>query len=157
MGRHSTYTPELGKRICEALSGHKSGLRSLCDDNPDFPEPATIIQWRSRFPDFAEGYAQAREAQLVMMAEDIVDLSDDDTLDPQDKRLRVDTRKWLLSKLVHTVYGDKLDVTSGGEAISTPPHMIDARVQSIIMQARARKHGTEPLPQLDDNALKLLD
>lgn len=30
-------------------------------------------------------------------------------------RLRVDTRKWYLSKVLPKIYGDKLDVNHGGE------------------------------------------
>ncbi|MDQ3023905.1 MAG: hypothetical protein M3R04_05925 [bacterium] len=89
------------------------------------------------------------------MAEDIVDLSNDETLDPNDKRIRIDTRKWLLSKLIPRTYGDKLDVTSDGQALAVPSHQVDARIQSIIMQAQLRK-VSDALP-LSAEALKLLD
>jgi hypothetical protein len=49
------------------------------------------------------------------VAEDIIDISDDKLGDPQRDRLRVDARKWLLSKMLPKKYGDKLDVTSDGE------------------------------------------
>ena len=37
----------------------------------------------------------------------------------QRDRLRVDARKWMLGKMQPKKYGDKLDVTSDGEKIST--------------------------------------
>jgi hypothetical protein len=159
MSQESQYTPELGKRICDALAMHDGGLRTLCQQHDEFPTPATICKWRNNFVEFDEMYADAKRRQLDLMAEDIVDISNDDTLEPNDKRLRVDTRKWLLSKLMSKVYGDKLDVTSGGEALAPPSHQIDARIQSIIMQARLRKAGGDQslIDQLDANALKLLD
>ena len=83
------------------------------------------------------------------MAEDIIDISNDETLDPNDKRIRIDTRKWLLSKLLPKTYGDKLDVTSGGEALAVPSHQVDARIQSIVMQAQQRA-------LLEDEAQRLL-
>ena len=150
------YSTELGIRICEALASHDGGLRSFCKKHDWAPCATAILDWRVRYAEFGERYSQAREQQLVMMAEDIVDISNDDSLDPSDKRTRINARQWLLSKLVHRVYGDKLDVTSNGEQLTTPSHLIDARVQSIIMQARQRKAGFE-LPQLDDNVLKLLE
>jgi hypothetical protein len=157
MSQESQYTPELGKRICDALAMHDGGLRTLCQQHDEFPTPATICKWRNNFVEFDEMYADAKRRQLDLMAEDIVDISNDDTLEPNDKRLRVDTRKWLLSKLMHKTYGDKLDVTSGGETLNTGNAMlVDQRVQSIIMQAQARRAGHE-LPELDANALKLLD
>lgn len=107
--------------------------------------------------DFAQNFADAKRRQIEAMAEDIVDISRDDTLDPADKRIRVDTLKWLLSKLIPKTYGDKIDVTSGGEALTPPSHQIDARIQSIIMQAHKRKELGADGSGLDANALKLLD
>lgn len=89
------------------------------------------------------------------MADDIIDISRDESLDPGDKRIQVDTLKWILSKLIPKTYGDKLDVTSDGAALAAPAHQIDARVQSIIMQAQQRKlkgQGT-----LTDEAMALLE
>ena len=36
-------------------------------------------------------------------------------------RLQIDTRKWMLGKLNPTKYGDKLDVTSGGDKLQAVP------------------------------------
>ena len=35
-------------------------------------------------------------------------------------RIRIDARKWMLSKLQPEKYGDKMDYTSGGEKIQFP-------------------------------------
>lgn len=69
------------------------------------------------------------------MAEDILDIADDGsndlmtiqkgsvTYEVENKevtnrsRLRVDTRKWLMSKMKPKKYGEKMDVTSDGEAL----------------------------------------
>jgi len=111
--------------------------------------------WLRDHADLAVQYARAKRTQLEAMAEDIVDIGRDDTIDPADKRIRIDSMKWLLSKLIPRTYGDKLDVTSDGAALATPPHLIDARVQSIIMQARERKRGE--VIDLDPEAIRLLE
>lgn len=72
------------------------------------------------------------------MAEDIMDISDDGSNDWMERnygdkvewitngealqrsRLRVDTRKWLMSKLAAKKYGDKLDMTTNGKDLPTP-------------------------------------
>jgi hypothetical protein len=41
-------------------------------------------------------------------------------------KLKVDTYKWLMAKLDTKNYGDKVDVTSGNEKISTSPTVIVA-------------------------------
>jgi hypothetical protein len=60
------------------------------------------------------------------MADEILEISDHREEDHtpftgmnvvQRDRLRIDTRKWLLSKLEPKKYGDKVDVTSGNEPI----------------------------------------
>ena len=38
----------------------------------------------------------------------------------QRSRIRIDTRKWIASKLKPKKYGDKVDVTTDGEKINTP-------------------------------------
>lgn len=38
---------------------------------------------------------------------------------PMRSRLRVDTRKWYLSKVLPKKFGEKMDVTSGGEKIES--------------------------------------
>ena len=49
-------------------------------------------------------------------AEEVLTIADNTTLDPQDRRIRVDTRKWLLSKVLPKVYGDKLTVAGDAKA-----------------------------------------
>jgi hypothetical protein len=158
-GRPTTYTEELGKRICHEIAGSDQGLRKLLAEHDDFPTLQTVLQWTRNNAQFADHFAQAKRQQIEAMAEDIVDLSNDDSIDPNDKRIRIDTRKWLLSKLIPRTYGDKLDVTSDGQALQVPTHQIDARVQSIIMMAQARRNGAmqEAIEGLDTNALKLLE
>jgi hypothetical protein len=64
-------------------------------------------------------YAHAQQAGLIAMADDINDIAD--SCDAQygaavnKARLQVDTRKWLLSKLLPQKYGDKVDVRHDGQ------------------------------------------
>jgi hypothetical protein len=48
-------------------------------------------------------------------ADEIVDIANRDDLDPHDKRVRIDTLKWLCSKLVPRRYGDRLLVAGEAE------------------------------------------
>jgi hypothetical protein len=57
-------------------------------------------------------YTRAREQQQQRWAEEILEISDDVALDPNDRRIRVDSRKWLLSKLLPKQYGDKIEVNA---------------------------------------------
>ena len=92
------------------------------------------------------------------MAEDTLSIADgtaDKPIAVQSAKLRIDTRRWLLSKLLPDTYGDKLDLTSKGEALQAPSHAIDARIQSIVLTAQRRQAG-EALG-LPDEAKNLLE
>jgi hypothetical protein len=72
-------------------------------------------------------YTRAREQQYQRWAEEILEISDDDTLDPNARRVRVDTRKWLLSKLLPKQYGDKIDVNTT-VTLRAPVELTDAEI-----------------------------
>jgi hypothetical protein len=57
-------------------------------------------------------YTRAKEQQQQRWAEEIIEISDDDTLDPNARRVRVDSRKWLLSKLLPKQYGDRVEINA---------------------------------------------
>jgi hypothetical protein len=69
-------------------------------------------------------YARACEERADLIADEVFDIADnigsnnmlikDDNVKVQRDRLRVDSRKWLLSKLNPKKYGDKIDVGVSG-------------------------------------------
>lgn len=122
-GRPSKYTPKLASEICNLISQGIS-LRKICDME-GMPGRGTVLSWLTRESDFRTDfqiqYAQARKAQAYGWADEILDIADDSSGDTytdakgneqtdwenvQRSRLRVDTRKWLLSKLLPKEYGD---------------------------------------------------
>lgn len=130
-GRPTDYTPELADKICaEIASGHS--LRTICSDE-SMPCMASIYSWLRTKPEFLEIYEKAKEDQSDALAEEMLDIADDGandwmlTNDPENlayrvvgenvqrSRLRVDTRKWIASKLKPKKYGDKQSVEVGGK------------------------------------------
>lgn len=124
VGRPTDYTQELGDLICELVSSTTYGLQKLCTLYPELPDKVTVNRWRHRFPEFRTQYAQAKCEQADLLAEECLDIADDDTFDTVTKynkdgseydacntefiarsRLRVDTRKWLAAKLLPKQYG----------------------------------------------------
>jgi hypothetical protein len=132
MGRPSTFTEELALSICERIAEGQS-LRSICR-LLDMPAQSTVFKWLTENVKFSEQYAHARVAQAELMADELLDIADDgsnDWMDRYDKegnvsgrvvdqeainrsRLRVDTRKWIASKLLPKKYGDKIDHEHSG-------------------------------------------
>lgn len=133
-----TYTPELAAEILEKLSEGQS-LRTAC--KPDhLPAVSTWFLWMRAHVGLSEQYTQAKQEAADAFTEDILDIADDGTNDwmadnydkgktpgyalngenIQRSKLRIETRRWLASKLKPKKYGDKLDLTSGGEKLPTP-------------------------------------
>ncbi len=135
MSGKSTYTPEQAQAICEELASGKS-LRQICSED-GFPTVQCVMKWLAQQPAFVEQYARAREQQTETWANEINDIADAAT--PEDfqvAKLRVDTRKWLLSKLAPKKYGDRLDVTGA----------VGLNIERIILTA-------PPLPPMNRPAL----
>ncbi len=141
-GRPTKYTDEAVDKICYLIATSKHGLHRILNDNPELPKFRTVFDWlmKEEYESFRTKYARAREAQQDFFGEEIIHISDDDSEDEifiesedgsgqsakrvmnnefvQRSKLRVETRKWLMSKLAPKKYGDKLDVTSDGNSIA---------------------------------------
>lgn len=135
-GRLTEYTAEIAAAICEALSEGMT-LREACRQE-GMPPESTVRRWvLDDREGFAAQYTRAREIGYHAMADELLEISDDGKNDwierqgdkgvgyeangehLQRSRLRVDTRKWLLSKALPKVYGEKIGVEhSGGIAVS---------------------------------------
>lgn len=126
------FDEELGKEICEKVACNTTSLRSLCKKNPHWPSDETIYKWRRENEKFAGMYAKAKAEQIEALVDETLEIcndsSEDYIVDDDGKlqfnkehvmrsRLKVDTRKWLASKLVPRLYGDKLTDTPQGEAL----------------------------------------
>jgi hypothetical protein len=113
VGRPSKYSEELIDAICRKVSEGQA-LLHVCEEE-GFPTQTTVFRWLNEKEEFREKYARAREIQIERMALDALRIADDPNEDPQSRRVRVDTRKWILSKWAPKRYGDKLEVEQTGE------------------------------------------
>lgn len=105
-GRPSDFTQEIADEICERLVAGES-LRAICAGD-HMPHVSTVCRWLARDDAFREQYAHARDAQADTLADETLQIADRADLDPQDRRVRIDTRKWLAGKLKPKRYGEKV-------------------------------------------------
>lgn len=107
-GRPSDYSAEVTSKILNRLAEGES-LASICRID-EMPSYQTVYEWKQRHPEFAEKYAEARNVGLDHLADKLIDIADfENEADTLRARLRVDTRKWYLSKLAPKRYGDRLE------------------------------------------------
>ena len=103
---------EIATKVLALLEEGKS-LRSAATEVGEVTE-AAIRQWRAADAEFASQYARAREIGYERLADEIIDLSDRPvggitSEGVQHARLQVDTRKWMLSKVLPKIYGDRVE------------------------------------------------
>lgn len=111
-GRPTDYGDEVVDLICSRLAVGES-LNRICKD-ADMPAMSTVFGWLSKHPEFLEKYTRAREAQAESHADQLVEIADNPDIDANHKRIMVDARKWVASKLKPKRYGDKLDLDHSG-------------------------------------------
>lgn len=144
-GRPTKYTIALGDEICERLADGES-LNAICKDS-HMPHRRNVIRWilateKSLYDKFRHNYAQARECQYQCMADDILDIADNGTndymerTDPENEgysvngenmqrsRLRVDTRKWFMSKVLPK-FKDKQEESNNTDLASIISSLIE--------------------------------
>ena len=123
MARPSKYSKKIADEICQQMASGKS-LRDICTDKA-MPNRSTIFLWVANDREgFSDQYAKAFEARMYHHADELLDIADNGVNDYMEanepdnsayrvngeaiarSRLRVDTRKWLMSKLIPK-YADK--------------------------------------------------
>lgn len=127
-GRPTLYTSELAAEICSRLAGGDS-LRTVCNAD-DMPARQNVFLWMVKYPEFRDQYELAKEQSAEALAEELMDIADDGSNDWMEKngsdegkeaysvngeaiqrsRLRVDARKWYLSKIKIKKYGDRQQI-----------------------------------------------
>jgi hypothetical protein len=148
MGRPSSFSQEKADNICDQLAEGLS-LREVCRQD-GMPSKSMVMRWLHEHPSFRDQYTRAKDIGIEAIAEDILDIADDAKNDWMERnaeedrgwiangenvrrsQIRIDARKWLLSKLAPKKYGDKLDLKHSG-SIATPRELSDddlARIAS---------------------------
>lgn len=109
-GRPSEYTQEEADVICAWISGGKS-LRKYCLHTKRPME--TVYRWLREHADFRDRYKLAHEDRADTLTDEMLEIADEAGAEPSIEgvaaaKLRVETRKWLASKMHRTKWGDEV-------------------------------------------------
>jgi len=154
IGRPPKFNDAITEEICSRIAGGES-LRNICKSE-HLPSIATVRTWLfkadsgdAEYAPFLSQYARAREEQADHYADEIIEISDYTAADViidaegvprlnidaiQRAKLRVDSRKWVASKLKPKRYGDK--TTIGGD----PDNPIQANIVTKIIVEHVTPH-----------------
>lgn len=128
MGRPKVYGDDspVWEYIIDSISNGRSLSSVLRED--DMPVWRTVQIKLEKDERFKAEYEKAVQDRADRLADDIMDLADETMPEHlqgpgasawvQQKRLQVDARKWIASKLKPRTYGDRLDVSVSDNRIS---------------------------------------
>lgn len=146
MARPTSYNEELGLNICSEIA-HGKSLVSICKQE-GMPSVVSVYSWLNdeRYKTFLNNYTCAREDQADTLADEIIDIADESSTTVKEhdgftevvfdstavarNRLRVESRKWVASKLKPKKYGDKVQTELSGE--------LNVGFHEILLKARER-------------------
>jgi len=108
------FSQEIFDEICERIANGES-LRKICK-NDKMPNLTSVWKWLNNDEELSKQYARAREEQAEYYADEITEICDAEM--PMDAfgkidagavnqaRLKIDSRKWIASKLKPKKFGD---------------------------------------------------
>lgn len=116
--REGSLLSPVQMEICQRVMAGES-MRRICRDE-HMPAQSTVFEWLASDLQFRTAYQIAKQLLAETLADDMLEISDDSSGDfiegedgpafnaehVQRSKLRVDTRKWLASKLAPKRYGD---------------------------------------------------
>jgi hypothetical protein len=117
-------------RICEQIAEGRS-LRAICTDE-GMPNKATVFRALGEDEEFRDQYTRARETQADTLFEEVLEIADGPT-QADDRRVRIDARKWMAGKLRPKVYGDKVQTELTGA--DGGPVQVVGKIERVLIRA----------------------
>ena len=123
------------QKLCEQISEGKSLSTAIKSEG--MPSYQLVMLMLRNNPEFRTMYEKAVESRADRLAEEIIELADQQIPDGlegpmasawvQQKRMQVDARKWVASKLKPKTYGDRIDVAVTDNRISVMNALKEAK------------------------------
>lgn len=138
--------------ICSEIEKGRA-LRNILMQDDNTPSTQTFYVWLENDENLSKQYARACEVRADIIFDEMIDIADDGRNDYTDteigykfnsehvqrSKLRIDARKWMLSKMNPKKYGDRTDITTNGKDIVTKySEMTDEEIKAQIKRLSER-------------------
>jgi len=127
MARPSEYSFDLSKEICNEIALGNNIIRIL-ESDPKYPNWTTFRRWKNNNDELRTLYVSSQQDKALALENEIDDLRDmliTKEIEYPIYNALVNTLKWKMAKMYPKVFGDKTDVTSGGEKIQNTTLQIE--------------------------------
>jgi len=112
IGRPSKKSPAIIDDIIAGVSSGRS-IANVCANDPGMPDVRSVYRWLGEDDDFRLAYLRACSNRSLVYADTIGDIAQAvlaGKLDPNGARVAIDSYKWLATKLVPTIFGERQEV-----------------------------------------------
>ncbi len=118
---------------------------------------STVVEWVLADPERQKTYREARRMQADAHVDQLIELADErvpvdsfgkmDSAAVNDKRLRIDTRKWIAAKFHPGMYADKVDVSATIRGADQKPAQVLDKIAALFAT-----YGLKLVPEQDDGS-----
>ena len=100
--------------LCNRLEVGES-MEEICRTEINFPKPKTLCEWLNKDEQFSKDYTRAREIGFILKGYDMLLIADN--VEPTREEvakaaLQINTRQWLLSRLLPKKFGSMATQTN---------------------------------------------
>jgi hypothetical protein len=125
MARLTEYNFDLCVEICNELADGQN-IKRILNSNDKYPDWTTFRRWKQNNEELRTLYINSQQDKAIALENELDDLRDmlmAKEIDPSTYNTLAQTLKWKMAKFYPKVFGDKTDITSGGEKITNvaPP------------------------------------
>lgn len=134
-------TPEYTDILLESIATNVESLSSIVGrlqkEYTKFPSCRVVYERLRTDENFYDLYMKAKGDQSDLLVDEMISIADDDSEDEQGNtsvqrcKLRVETRKWVASKLKPKIYGDRADRLAVNIQINNDSSPIDLSSYSM--------------------------
>lgn len=101
------YSTDIADLICFKIIEGKSLVKTCEELDVNY---RLVFNWLKEHAEFLDNYTRAREIQADSLADGVLDVADDSTIPADERRVRIDARKWYAGKLKPKKYGDSTQI-----------------------------------------------
>jgi len=130
MARPSEYNFELCEEICNEVANGKN-IKKVLSSKDEYPDFSTWCRWKRNNEELCNLYVNSIQDKADSVDEQIDEIwqgCKEGLYDASTANVLIQTLKWKAGKYYPKMFGDRTDLTSGGEKIQSIPTSIQVEI-----------------------------
>jgi hypothetical protein len=124
------YTVEVAERVCDEVASGRT-LERIAIEEIWAPSHRQLYYWLVENPEFKEAYEIARDLRAEKLANDILPVAYDRSLDPDERKVIIHAHQWLASKMNRRAWGEHKTVDTNATVEVKSTNTIDVSHMSL--------------------------